>query len=74
MRLTEIWGHISVLLPLVCVPAACQRPSLISRITEIKQRGQGAEERESAVPLQEHGMKGTQIVKWGQQKTLCNWL
>lgn len=27
---TEIWGHISVLPPLVYVPAACQRPGLIS--------------------------------------------
>lgn len=71
---TEIWGHISVLPPLVYVPAACQRPGLISWITEIKQRGRGAEERESAVPLQEDGMKGAWVVKWGQQKTLCNCL
>lgn len=71
---TEIWGHISLLPPLVYVPAACQRPGLISWITEIKQRGRGAEERESAVPLQESGMKGAQIVKWGQHKTLCNCL
>lgn len=71
---TEIWGHISLLPPLVYVPAACQRPGLISWITEIKQRGRGAEERESAVPLQEYGMKGAQIVKWGQRKILCSCL
>lgn len=57
MALSEIWGHISVLLPLVCVPDACQGPGLISRITQIKHGS--AEERESALPLQETGMKGT---------------
>lgn len=34
--------------------------------------GRGAEERESVVPLEEDGMKGTLIVRWGKQKTLCN--